>query len=261
MRRRAFTLVELLVVIAVISILAGLLLPALDNALNQARSIACLNNLKQNGIAFSMYGNDANGKVAPLYGALTTGSLYFPSSNPTNSAYIRNDAINRRTPYGTGYLYDAYLDGQSLYCPNADKDNNLGWYDFDSTSGKNDTVSAGFKYHDVNGRTIKTNYYYNSVADSTFKAQAPASMTQDMYGRGVNSWMHRANRSTIDKCVKLARPQLWDVDICHKEASLSVSYWDGSATLWAEAPTYWAIGGVSVFYNRPGVDALIELRK
>ncbi len=53
-----FTLVELLIVIAILSILAGLLLPTLKSAVNKAREIACLNNLKQQSLVYINYAND-----------------------------------------------------------------------------------------------------------------------------------------------------------------------------------------------------------
>ena len=53
-----FTLVELLVVIAVIAILAGLLLPALNAAQRKAHSANCLNNCRQTFLALNAYADD-----------------------------------------------------------------------------------------------------------------------------------------------------------------------------------------------------------
>src|SRR5437762_10954036 len=65
-RRKGFTLIELLVVIAIIAILAAILFPVFAQARSKARQAMCLSNVKQMGLAYTMYAQDYDETMVPL---------------------------------------------------------------------------------------------------------------------------------------------------------------------------------------------------
>lgn len=77
LKRKLFTLIELLVVIAIIAVLAGMLLPALSSARNKAKSVGCVNNLKEIGLAMINYSSEYNEWICPAVMYKNTSSQYW----------------------------------------------------------------------------------------------------------------------------------------------------------------------------------------
>ena len=72
--KNKFTLLELLIVIAVIAILASLLLPALGKAVESARKASCQGNLKQIGASLALYASDQDGYIPAIYATSKDGT-------------------------------------------------------------------------------------------------------------------------------------------------------------------------------------------
>lgn len=90
LRSRAFTLVELLTVIAIIGVLAGILIPVVRHAREQSRQAACTANIRQYGVAASLYAQEHKGR------------LPYPLNNTIAGSSPINNWAGLLYPYVTG---------------------------------------------------------------------------------------------------------------------------------------------------------------
>jgi prepilin-type N-terminal cleavage/methylation domain-containing protein/prepilin-type processing-associated H-X9-DG protein len=121
-QRRAFTLVEMLVVIAIISILVALLLPALARTKETGRSTVCLSNLHQIGLGLQMYAQENNNLLPRMYDRATNNSVtngpFFDQvmlpfvSGVSNVFHCPSDNVHLFELTGSSYGWNFLLNGQ-----------------------------------------------------------------------------------------------------------------------------------------------------
>jgi prepilin-type processing-associated H-X9-DG protein/prepilin-type N-terminal cleavage/methylation domain-containing protein len=163
--RRAFSLVELLVVIGIIAVLIGILLPALASARAAAKTTACLSNLRQISTLFQIYAANNQQSYPPAYWTIgsTTVSWDFTTSTPPGQV-------------SPGFIWQYSLSGDAVQqCP--------------SYEGKSN--SPGDPY---------TGYNYISGADNYMRS--PWTMPGDtFYSRsaGTQGYRHQ-NRTNVVYC-------------------------------------------------------------
>jgi prepilin-type N-terminal cleavage/methylation domain-containing protein len=227
-----FTLVELLIVIAIIAILAGLLLPALKSAKDQAKVIQCINLHKAHGLAVSSYNNDYN-EYCPI--AAPIGSQPYWGSSTTlgywpymYSYYGVKDADVADAGVGT-----AYRDRMMKYmCPAG-----AAWFP---------TYRAVADTTDASARPERTGIYLHS-----FVKWDPINPSRELIGGRKALWVTRPSSYFI----------VFDSDFSnanfasdakyphHPNRVYGVAFLDGSAksfkrpnTRNGAAPGYWEYG-------------------
>lgn len=230
MRKKCdFTLTELLIVIAIIAILAGMLLPVLGMARKTARGISCVSNLKQCGVAIAMYTTDQNGwflmSVPGAYGA-----RFEPCHDKSWGGYSKGNWGNILA--NPGYL--KINDAKVTTCPEAQVPHDAstsasGQYYFEATYGAN-----------VDG------YWNNHGAWASYNG----------YGNQKGRWHFTGTQLGIkgNDNTKILRPERAPSDFIMladvrwaKAYSGKYQGFGGASYVWssisysASAPNYWAV--------------------
>ncbi len=172
MKKSNFTLIELLTVIAIIAILAGLLLPAVNRARASAQKTACMNNLSQLGKAEALFCGDNKEKTVPV------------------------DYFNQKYNYFSGVWSYAGETEKIFFCPMDPNETEKYSTLIDS---KNDTKVAIHSGYTINGY---------AAAGGKFGVHY-ASGTETKYTNAVKRWLAFAAIKNPSKTMSLAEGGIW----------------------------------------------------
>lgn len=144
-RPKAFTLIEVVVVIAILSLLVALLIPAVQSAREAARRAQCVNNLKQLGLALHSY-QSVIGSFPPMANGLRGFSVHAMLLNHMDQSNLYN-SINFDVTPTSGQNKTSFHNKVSFFiCPSESRDfGKWGWTSYAANIGH------GYQIHGLNG--------------------------------------------------------------------------------------------------------------
>lgn len=196
---KGFTLVELLVVVAIIAILAGMLMPALNKARSAARAINCVSNLKQVGLIAGSYANDWNDWLILYWPSGTWYIANDPAKTKNNANWAQYLAATGYAPMKHNKIFQCteqrvntdadWVYYQYIYGTNAD-----GYYNGQSLASELGRGGAKYGWH-MRGSAVglansdikllrpgKAPSNYIMIADTRLNTKTPSSAKQPGYG-------------------------------------------------------------------------------
>lgn len=228
-RYAAFTLVELLVVTAIIAMLIAILLPALSQAREQAKSLYCLNNLRQCAFAATAYAQDYHGSFPIAYY-----NAFIPGGGMTSYAWDFTHSVDWSTNPPTrttepGIIWTYSTNGQVQQCPSFDGAAN--WMDDPYTGYNYNTSYIGnppTSYMDAGRRILVPG---PSKVHNVANPSDTAMFGDGEYEGGANKYMRAPWRNPRDGSFsgRFSGTQGYR----HLDKT-SVAFCDGHAASWAE---------------------------
>ena len=194
MPRKAFTLIEVLVVVAVVSLLMAVLMPALARARQQGKSVLCMSNLRQLAIAAQMYAN-GNDDYFPLAMVTETdGSLYKLCAWDFTSIKNWNTLEQKVIP---GILWQGETIEKIQQCPSFKGSHN--WFADPYTGYNYNTSYIGGRAAVKDGEVVSETVVMSSKVGEVRRPEKCALFGDGPWGGGANKFMRSPFGGKLDE--------------------------------------------------------------